>query len=145
MNRAGSVFHPAIRDYGGELFVFNIAHAARRNGSFRTVLWTGEHLQLTLMSLPVGGEIGAEMHEDVDQFIRVESGRAKVLTGPTAKDLREGAAVDSSGAILIPAGTWHNVVNVGGRPLKLYSLYAPPQHPRGTVHATSEEAAHEGH
>ena len=137
--------HPEIRDYGCEPFIFNIRHAAAMNGNFRTTLWTGRDLQLTLMSIPVCGSIGAEMHEDVDQFIRVESGRAKVYMGGCISRLQEVACVGENDAILIPAGTWHNIVNVGNCPLKLYSLYAPPQHPFGTVHRTKGDAEREGH
>ena len=137
--------HPEIRDYGCEPFIFNINHATTKNENFRTTLWTGRHLQLTLMSIPVCGDIGAEMHPDVDQFIRVESGRAKVYMGSCRNNLHEVSCVDGNYAILIPAGTWHNIVNTGNRPLKLYSLYAPPQHPCGTVHRTKEDAEHNGH
>ena len=132
--------HPKIRDYGGEPFVFNINHGTCMNENFRTTLWTGQYLQLTLMSIPVCGDIGVEMHDDVDQFIRIESGRAKVYMGSCRNNMKEIASVDGNYAILIPAGTWHNIVNVGNRPLKLYSLYAPPKHPRGTVHQTKEDA-----
>ena len=135
--------HPEIRDYGGEPFVFNINHATNMNRNFRTTLWTGKDMQLTLMSIPVGGDIGVEIHPDVDQFIRVESGRARVYMGYCRNELQEIACVDGNYAIIIPAGTWHNVVNVGNRPLKLYSLYAPPKHPFGTVHRTKEDAQHE--
>ena len=137
--------HPEIRDYGCEPFIFNIDHATNRNENFRTTLWTGEHLQLTLMSIPVCGDIGAEMHPDVDQFIRIESGRAKVYMGSCRNHMQETGCVDGNFAMLIPAGTWHNIVNAGSRPLKLYSLYAPPQHPFGTVHHTKEDAECEGH
>ena len=134
--------HPEIRDYGCGPFIFNIHHATERNEKFRRTLWTGRDLQLTLMSIPVCGDIGVEMHTDVDQFIRVESGKAKVYMGSCRNDLREQGCVDGNYAILIPAGTWHNIVNVGKCPLKLYSLYAPPQHPFGTVHETKEDAEH---
>ena len=137
--------YPKIRDYGCEPFIFNINHATNMNENFRATLWTGTHMQLTLMSIPVCGDIGVEMHPDVDQFIRVESGRAKVYMGSCRNNLQEMACVDGNYAILIPAGTWHNVVNVGNRPLKLYSLYAPPQHTFGTVHKTKADAEHEGH
>ena len=102
-------------------------------------------MQLTLMSIPACSDIGAEMHSDVDQFIRIESGKAKVYMGNCPGGLEEMAYVDGNYAILIPAGTWHNIVNVGRCPLKLYSLYAPPKHPYGTVHRTKEDAAHERH
>ena len=137
--------HPEIRDYGREPFIFNIRHATEMNENFRTTLWTGRDMQLTLMSIPVHGDIGIEMHDDVDQFIRIESGRAKVYMGSCRNDLQEQACVDGNYAIIIPARTWHNIVNVGNRPLKLYSLYAPPKHPLGTVHRTQADAEHEGH
>ena len=136
--------HPDIRDYGGEPFIFNIDHATNMNENFRTTFWTGRDLQLTLMSIPVRAEIGLEMHEDVDQFIRVESGRARVYFGSCQCNLQEVGCVDGNYAVFIPAGTWHNIVNVGNRPLKLYSLYAPPKHPFGTVHKTKADAEREG-
>ena len=135
--------HPDVRDYGGEPFVFNINHATGMNPNFRTALWTGEYMQLTLMSIPVGGDIGVEMHSDVDQFIRVEGGRALVKIGKNCR-LEDGEKfVDCNYAIIIPAGTWHNIINVGYTSLKLYSIYAPPQHPKGTVHQTKFDAERE--
>jgi len=145
MRRHNCGGHPSIRDYGCEPFIFNIHHATVRNENFRTTLWTGQNLQLTLMSIPTCTDIGAEMHSDVDQFIRVESGRAKVYTGTCQNNLHEVGYVDENYAIIIPAGTWHNIVNVGNRPLKLYSIYAPPQHPFGTVHRTKADAEHKEH
>ena len=142
-NNCGS--HPEIRDYGCEPMIFNIDHATNMNENFRTTLWTGRNMQLTLMSIPVCGDIGVEMHQCVDQFIRVESGRAKVYMGNCRNNLVEQGYVDDSYAIIIPAGTWHNIVNAGNCPLKLYSLYAPPGHPFGTVHRTKGDAEHEGH
>ena len=137
--------HPEIRDYGCGPFIFNIHHATCMNENFRTTLWTGRDLQLTLMSIPVSGDIGVEMHSSVDQFIHVESGTAKVYMGNCKDSLHGVACVNENDAILIPAGTWHNIVNVGGKPLKLYSLYAPPQHPFGTVHPKKEDAEGESH
>ena len=138
-------YHPEISDYGCEPFVFNIAHATGMNDNFRTTLWTGQDMQLTLMSIPVCCDIGMEMHENVDQFIRIESGKAKVYMGSCRGNMQEISCVDGNYAVIIPAGTWHNIVNVGNRPLKLYSLYAPPQHPFGTVHKTKLEAEHGEH
>ena len=132
--------HPEIRDFGCEPFIFNIEHATDKNENFRLTLWTGRHMQLTLMSIPVCGEIGVEMHTDVDQFIRIENGRAKVYIGSSRNSLQEMGCVDGSSAVLIPAGTWHNIVNIGTRPLKLYSLYAPPAHAFGAVRRTKAEA-----
>ncbi|MBR5322513.1 MAG: cupin domain-containing protein [Clostridia bacterium] len=134
--------HPEIRDYGGEPFVFNINHATNMNQNFRTTLWTGQDLQLTLMSIPVKSDIGVEMHPDVDQFLCIESGHAKVFMGSYQCALREVGNVNENYAILIPAGTWHNIVNIGNRPLKIYSIYAPSQHPFGTVHKTKKDAEH---
>lgn len=132
--------HPEVRDLGPKPLVFNIDHATKMNPNFRTTLWTGCNMQLTLMCIPVGGDIGLEIHEDVDQFIRIESGRAAVMMGRYRGDLCEKQCVDDNYAVLIPAGTWHNIVNIGNTPLKLYSIYAPPQHPAGTVHKTQADA-----
>ena len=134
--------HPEIRDYGCEPFIFNIHHATSMNENFRTTIWTGRDMQLTLMSIPACGAVGLEMHSDVDQFLCVESGRAKVYMGSCRDNLREMGCVDGNYAILIPAGTWHNIVNLGNRPLKLYSLYAPPQHPFGAVQRMKEDIDH---
>ena len=142
MQRRNCGKHPEIRDYGCEPFIFNIHHATNMNRNFRTTLWTGQDMQLTLMSIPMRGEIGVEMHADVDQFIRVDSGSAMVYMGNCRNDLRAMGCVDGNYAILVPAGTWHNIVNMGNHPLKLYSLYAPPQHSFGTVHRTKADAEH---
>lgn len=143
-NRCGRR-HPEIRDYGCEPLIFNIDHATKMNPNFRTTLWTGCHMQLTLMCIPVGGDIGIEMHEDVDQFIRIESGRAKVMMGRCRNSLDDRQYADDNYAVIIPAGTWHNIVNAGNCPLKLYSIYAPSQHPFGTVHRTKSDAEHGEH
>lgn len=139
-NRRCGRHHPEIRDYGGEPLVFNIDHATKMNKNFRTALWTGEDMQLTLMSIPVGSDIGMEMHEDVDQFIRIEQGRAIVSMGRCPEAMDDRYLVNSDYAVIIPVGTWHNIVNVGKTPLKIYSIYAPPKHPFGTVHRTKKEA-----
>ena len=132
--------HPEIGDYGPHPFVFNINHATNMNRNFRTTLWTGQDMQLTLMCIPVNSDIGPEMHSDVDQFIRIESGYARIYMGECEDNLREVGNVNQNYAIIIPAGTWHNIVNIGTRALKVYSIYAPPQHPFGTVHKTKEDA-----
>lgn len=134
--------HPEIRDYGRKPFIFNIHHATMMNKNFRTTLWTGRDMQLTLMSIPVHGDIGVEMHPDVDQFLCLESGRMKICMGDCRSTLHEIACVEGNYVFLIPAGTWHNLINVGNRPLKLYSLYAPPQHPFGTVHKNKPDEEH---
>ncbi|HHT83574.1 MAG TPA: cupin domain-containing protein [Clostridiales bacterium] len=134
-------------DFGPRPFVVNIQRATLQNPNFRTALWTGEHLQLTLMSIPVGGEIGLESHSNLDQFLRLEAGFGLVKMGPSPDNLSYQATVSSGYVVLIPAGTYHNLINVGAKPIKLYSIYAPPQHPRGTVHQTKEiaDAAEENH
>jgi mannose-6-phosphate isomerase-like protein (cupin superfamily) len=119
--------------------VINIDRATKRNDTFRTALWTGEHLQLTLMSIPAGEDIGLEIHPDIDQFLRIEEGQGIVKMGSDQNNLDFQRKVADDYAI-IPAGTWHNLINTGNKPLKLYSIYAPPQHPKGTVHQTKEDA-----
>jgi len=128
------------KDYGGKPFVVNTEQAAERNPYFRTALWTGRHLQVTLMSLGVGEDIGLEVHPNVDQFIRIEQGRGLVRMGPSKDRVELERTVSDDDAIMIPAGTWHNVINIGHVPLKLYSIYAPPEHPFGTIHRTKAEA-----
>lgn len=129
-----------IKDYGPAPFAVDIAKAAKQNNTFRTALWTGKYLQVTLMSIDVGGDIGLEIHHDVDQFIRVEEGQGIVMMGDGKNKMDFQENVYDDYAIIIPAGTWHNIANTGKKPLKLYSIYAPPQHPHGTVHATKADA-----
>ena len=118
----------------------NIEELTVENDTFRTVVFTGGSLQLTVMSLQPGEEIGLEVHQDLDQFIRVESGSARVVMGPAKDQLDETHELADDFAVIIPGGTWHNVINTGDGQLKLYSIYAPPEHPDGTVHATKAEA-----
>jgi mannose-6-phosphate isomerase-like protein (cupin superfamily) len=132
--------NPRSNDYGPAPFAVNIEEAAEQNRYFRTALWTGNHLQLTLMSLQPGEDIGLEIHPNTDQFIRIEEGQGIVRMGDRRDLLNYQASVREDFAFIIPAGKWHNVINTGNRPLKLYSLYAPPQHPRGTVHVTKADA-----
>ena len=102
-------------------------------------------MQLTLMSLNVGEDIGLEMHPNVDQFIRIESGKAESTMGDTRDmvDFRENLEADD--IIIVPAGKWHNIINTGSTPLKLYSIYAPANHPFGTVHKTKTDAIQAEH
>ena len=125
---------------GDKPLLFNIENATRSNNFYRREIWTGEHLQRTVMSIPVGGEVGLEQHNDNDQFLRVEYGVGAVYMGDTKQGVRFVGNANSDYAILIPAGTWHNVINDGNVPLKLYSLYAPPHHPKGTIHKTKFES-----
>ena len=129
-----------LKDYGPQPFVVNIEEATLQNDNFRTALWTGTHLQVTLMSIGVGEDIGLEMHPDVDQFLRIEEGQGLVKMGSRKDKLDFQDKAYDGYAILIPAGTWHNLINTGRKPLKLYSIYAPPNHPKGTVHETKADA-----
>ena len=125
-----------ITDYGPTPFAVDIKKSTLNNNTFRTALWTGNHLQLTLMEIPVGEDIGLEVHPDDDQFLRIESGHGVLQMGDRKDHLYMQQPVFDDYAIFVPAGTWHNVTNTGNEPLKLYSIYAPPHHPRGTVHQT---------
>ena len=136
-----------LKDYGPEPFVVNIEEVTKQNNTYRTVLWTGSHLQLTLMSINVGEDIGLEVHPNLDQFIRIEEGQGIVKMGDRKDSLDFQEKVYDDFAFIIPAGKWHNLINTGKKPLKLYSIYAPPQHPKGTVHETKAiaEAAENNH
>lgn len=131
---------PDSWDRGAEPLIVNIDCCAKKNPYYRTALWTGSHLQVTLMSIPVGGEIGLEMHDHVEQFIRIENGCGLVMMGKSKTLLKDRQRVNGNYAVIVPAGTWHNIINIGNAPLKLYSIYAPPQHLFGTVHKTKKAA-----
>ena len=121
-------------------WVGDIERATLENETFRTVLHTGEHVQLTVMRLWPGEDIGREAHPDRDQFLRIESGSGRVEFGRSEDAVDETHEVQDDWGIVVPAGVWHNVVNTGEGELKLYSLYAPPEHPDGTVHRTKADA-----
>jgi mannose-6-phosphate isomerase-like protein (cupin superfamily) len=110
------------------------------NTTFRTVVFTGEHTQLTVMRIAPGEDIGRERHSDRDQFLRIEQGKARVEFGSSEDTIDETHDVEDEWAVVVPAGVWHNVVNTGTEDLKLYSLYSPPEHREGTVHATKADA-----
>jgi len=115
-------------------FTTNIEDATLKNNNFRQVLYTGSYLQVVVMSLEAGEEIGEETHEAVDQFFRIEQGNAKFIVGEVE------TTVEEDGIFVVPAGSLHNVINVGERQLKLYTIYAPPNHPDGTTHLTKADA-----
>jgi mannose-6-phosphate isomerase-like protein (cupin superfamily) len=115
-------------------WIDDIERATLDNETFRTVLFTGDHVQLTVMHIEPGGDIGEEVHEGQDQFLRIEAGRARVELGDEVHE------VEDDWAVIVPAGVRHNVINTGPEPLKVYSLYAPPHHPDGTVHRTRADA-----
>jgi mannose-6-phosphate isomerase-like protein (cupin superfamily) len=117
----------------------NIERQTLENEDFRRVLYTGEHLQLVLMTLQPGEEIGEEVHEDRDQFFRIEEGE-----GAIDIDGRENRVEDDF-AVIVPAGARHNVRNIGSRPLRFYTLYGPPEHRDGVVQATKAEADERHH
>jgi mannose-6-phosphate isomerase-like protein (cupin superfamily) len=110
------------------------------NSTFRTVVFTGDHTQLTVMRLAPGEDIGREVHPRLDQFLRIEDGQARVELGRTEDSVDETYDLEDDWAVIVPAGVWHNVVNTGASDVKLYSLYSPPEHPDGTVHRTKTEA-----
>lgn len=128
-----------IIDNGPNPFVTNIEASTLENENYRTTLWTGYNLQVTLMAIQPGHDIGLEVHEMHDQFLRIEQGQAAVVMGPSKEDLKTWQASENS-AVFVPAGTWHNLTNIGELELKVYSVYAPPQHPHSTVHVTKEDA-----
>ncbi|MFK3938021.1 cupin domain-containing protein [Alkalihalobacillus sp. NPDC078783] len=130
-------------DYGKDPFTLNIAQAARNNNTYRTAIWTGDHLQVTVMSINVGDDIGLEIHPNTDQFLRIEQGQGLVQMGDNPQNpnnLTFQANVFEDSAIMVPAGTWHNIINTGPTPLKLYTIYAPPHHPYGTIQMTKADA-----
>lgn len=115
-------------------FVDNIETITKSNTNFRQVITTNQHSQLVVMSLKPGEDIGMEVHPDIDQFLRIESGQGEVsLNG-------EITHVQSEWAIVVPAGTEHNLTNTSDQDLKLYTVYSPPEHPDGTIHQTKQEA-----
>ncbi len=117
-------------------YVGSIERASEKNKYFRQVLFTGEHLQLVVMCLQPKEEIGNEVHSDVDQFFRIEEGEARFIF-----EEKEKHVVQAGDAVVVPAGTFHNVINTSAtKPLKLYTIYTPPNHPEGTVHKTKAEA-----
>ncbi|WP_257202225.1 cupin domain-containing protein [Corynebacterium cystitidis] len=127
-------------DHGPNPYVLDIEDVTKRNDAFRDTLWTGQFLQMTVMSIPVGGEIGAEVHDDHDQFLRLEGGKGRVMIGESENNLEIDQVVEDDFAVFVPAGKWHNLVNEGEEPVKLYSIYAAPDHVKGTFHQTKEDA-----
>lgn len=132
-----------MNDAGASPYLLDIDQTTIDNTTFRTAVWTGQHLQLTVMSIEPGEDVGLEMHDHLDQFLRIESGVARVQMGPSAERLEIDEEVGEDWAVLVPAGFWHNLINVGSTPLKLYSIYAPPEHPHGTVHTTKADDPHQ--
>lgn len=128
------------KDYGKKPYVVDMEGYTLDNENFRATLWTGEKLQLTVMSIQPGDDIGLEIHEGTDQFLRIEEGNGLCQMGDAEDNLTFEQKVSADDAIFVPADTWHNVVNTGDEPLKLYTVYAGPDHVPGTIHETHEDA-----
>jgi mannose-6-phosphate isomerase-like protein (cupin superfamily) len=129
-----------IEDIGPDPQSFDLERATVENDDYRRVAWSGKYLQLTLMSIPVGDDIGLEAHPETDQFLRLDAGRGRVQMGPAKDRLDFDQEVADGWAILVPAGTWHNVTNIGDEPMRLYAVYAPVHHASGKVQATADDA-----
>ena len=130
-----------IEDLGPAPQSFDIERAAIGNQHYRAVAWSGRHLQVTLMSTAVGGEIDLESHLDTDQFLCLETGEGRVQIGPAKNQLTFDEKVSDGWCVLAPAGSWHNIINIGSMPLELYAIYAPAHHAPGKVQATAAIAS----
>lgn len=117
-------------------YIANIEEQVTSNTAFRRVIHTSTHMQLVLMTLQVGEEIGQEKHDLVDQFFRIESGTAKIIIDGVDSTLTDGMVA------IVPSGSVHNLINIGSGLLKMYTIYSPANHPAGTVHLTKDEAMH---
>jgi len=129
-----------IKDIGPQPQAFDIERATKENDSYRSVAWSGRYLQVTLMSIPVGGDIGLEAHPETDQFLRLDAGTGRVQMGPTKDALTFDKAVSDGWCVLVPAGTWHNITNTGAEPMQVYTIYAPAHHAPDKVQATAAVA-----
>lgn len=128
-----------MNDKGRTPFVTNIEKETLSNDNYRAVRWTGNHLQLAFMSISVGSDIGLEIHEETDQFIRIESGEGIAILLPRGHTDTLVIPVEENDVVLVPAGTWHNIINKGDAEMKIYTLYGPPHHPVGEVDETKPE------
>lgn len=134
--------HPVerIEDIGPRPQSFDIERAVKANTSYRSVSWSGRYLQVTLMSIPAGADIGLELHPETDQFIRLESGRGRVQMGGEKDKLTFDTEASDGCCVIVPAGTWHNITNIGVIPMQVYTIYAPAHHKPDKVHATAAAA-----
>ena len=130
-----------IEDIGPQPQSFDLETSTKENTNYRSVVWSGRYLQVTLMSIPVGSDIGLEMHPETDQFIRLDAGRGRVQIGTAKDQLAFEKEVSDGWCILIPAGSWHNVTNIGEQPMQVYAVYAPAHHKPGKIHKTASAAA----
>lgn len=129
-----------IEDIGPRPQSFDLEQATRDNSNYRTVAWSGRYLQVTLMSIPVDGDIGLEMHAETDQFLRLDAGRGVVQMGASKDQLTFRSEVSNGWCILVPAGTWHNITNTGTEPMQVYAIYAPAHHAPGRLQKTASDA-----
>jgi mannose-6-phosphate isomerase-like protein (cupin superfamily) len=134
-------YQMTIQDIGPQPQSFNLEAETVENPNYRTVAGSGRYLQLTLMSIPAGSDIGLEMHPETDQFLRLDAGRGRVQMGRTRDNLEFEQEVSDGWCILVPAGTWHNVTNSGSEPMQVYAIYAPAHHQPGKIQATAADAA----
>ncbi|MET0656538.1 MAG: cupin domain-containing protein [Steroidobacteraceae bacterium] len=130
-----------LKDIGPQPQSFDLEQATRDNENYRTVVWSGRYLQVTLMSIPVGSDIGLEAHPQTDQFLRLDAGRGRVQMGPARDKLSFEQEVSDGWCVLVPAGMWHNITNTGDEPMQVYAIYAPAHHKPGKIHQTQADDA----
>mgnify|MGYP000877871577 CR=1 FL=1 len=129
-----------IADIGPQPQAFDIERATKENTNYRSVTWSGRYLQVTLMSIPVGGDIGLEVHPETDQFLRLDAGSGRVQMGAAKDSLTFDRQVSDGWCVLVPAGTWHNITNIGDTPMQVYTVYAPAHHKPDKVQETAAAA-----
>lgn len=129
-----------IEDVGPQPQAFDLERATKDNTEYRSVAWSGRYLQVTLMSIPAGGDIGLEAHPETDQFLRLDAGTGRVQMGAAKDELTFDEAVSDGWCVLVPAGTWHNITNTGTTAMQVYAIYAPAHHAPGRLQATAEVA-----
>jgi len=129
-----------VKDIGPRPNAFDIERATKDNENYRSVAWSGRYLQVTLMSIPVGGDIGLEAHPETDQFLRLDAGRGRVQMGAAKDKLTFEQEVSDGWCVVVPAGAWHNITNIGTTPMQVYAIYAPAHHMPGKVQATAAVA-----
>jgi mannose-6-phosphate isomerase-like protein (cupin superfamily) len=129
-----------IKDIGPQPQSFDIEGATKANLNYRSVAWSGRYLQVTLMSIPAGGDIGLEAHPETDQFLRLDAGRGLVQMGAAKDKLTFEKEVSNGWCVLVPAGSWHNITNIGTVPMQVYTIYAPAHHAPDKVQATATAA-----
>lgn len=130
----------SVTDIGPKPNSFDLETETKANSNYRTVAWTGKYLQVTLMSIKPGESIGLEVHHDTDQFLRLDQGKGECVMGPAEDNLDFKQEVGDGWAIMVPAGTWHDVKNTGDEDMRLYTIYAPVHHAAGIAQATFDDA-----